>query len=229
LNALGLDDMKDIMESAIPPAERYRQVVAELNVILADNPEKLAAAIENAKEKILGLDDVFESFQRGAAEGLQNSLAEFLFDPFENGVQGMVRSFADALRRMAAEALSNLILQQFFSAFAGGSGPLAQFANLGLGALRGGQFGNAAFAGEPMVVGESGGKPELFVPSSHGRVMTSQQAGNALAPNINVPPAQVVIVDDPKKAIAAMQTREGQDATMANIRANREAIRRELA
>ncbi|MHC4230712.1 MAG: zinc ribbon domain-containing protein, partial [Planctomycetota bacterium] len=228
LNALGLSDLETIMQNAIPPAERYRQVVEKLNILLADNPEALAAAIQEAKEKILGLENVFEKFAESAAESLQNTLADFLFDPFEDGVKGMIRSFAESIRRMAAEVLANQILQSFFNNFAGGSGPLGQFANLALGALGGAQFGAQANAGVPMTVGESGGKPELFIPQTSGRVMTSQQASQAMSPNVTVQPAPVIIVDDPKKAIAAMHSREGQDATVTAIRGNSEAVKRDL-
>jgi len=49
-----------------------------------------------------------------AARNIQTALADFLFEPFQDGVSGMVRSFADALRRMAAEAASAEIIKRIF-------------------------------------------------------------------------------------------------------------------
>lgn len=46
-----------------------------------------------------------------AARNMQSAFADFLFDPFKNGVDGMVESFGKALRRMAAEAMATRILQ----------------------------------------------------------------------------------------------------------------------
>src|SRR5690606_22651455 len=41
-----------------------------------------------------------------AGRNMQSHFADFLFDPFQDGLRGMVRGFADAIRRMVAEAAS---------------------------------------------------------------------------------------------------------------------------
>lgn len=41
-------------------------------------------------------------FAKQAARNMQSEFADFLFDPFKDGLKGMLGDFADTLRRMAA-------------------------------------------------------------------------------------------------------------------------------
>ena len=52
--------------------------------------------------------DAMEEFSRQAAQSIQSAFADFLFDPFENGVEGMLTS----LRRIASNVLARQILGQ---------------------------------------------------------------------------------------------------------------------
>jgi len=47
-----------------------------------------------------------DNFAKTAAKNIQNSFADFLFDPFAKGTKGMLQGFIDAIRRMVAEALA---------------------------------------------------------------------------------------------------------------------------
>ena len=77
-------------------------------------------------------------FQIQAYRSMQSAMSEFLFDPFEAGLDGMLRSFTDTMRKMTAEALSAQILTGLFGKdFLGGGD---------LGGLLGGLFGNGAAA-----------------------------------------------------------------------------------
>lgn len=55
-----------------------------------------------------------EEFGKKAAQSVQQSFADFLFDPFENGVKGMVKGFVDSLRRMVAEAAAARLAEALF-------------------------------------------------------------------------------------------------------------------
>lgn len=77
-------------------------------------------------------------FASRAAENMQDAFADFLFDPFDSGLEGMARSFADTLRRMAAEALAQDLLGAIFgnktpSAAAGAGGLLGGLSDLAKG------------------------------------------------------------------------------------------------
>lgn len=50
-------------------------------------------------------------FAEQAARNMQDAFADFLFDPFKDGLDGMLKGFADILRRMAAEAAAAKIFE----------------------------------------------------------------------------------------------------------------------
>ncbi len=74
---------------------------------------------------------------------MQASLSDFLFDPFENGVDGMLKSFGTMLQRMAADAIAADISRAIFdnasSAGGGGQNILGSVAEL-FGFANGGAF-----------------------------------------------------------------------------------------
>jgi hypothetical protein len=74
----------------------------------------------SAKTSVWAIDT--EAAAKRAAENIQDSLADFLFDPFEKGLDGMLDSFVKTLQRMAAEAASKNILSALFGEDGFGSG-----------------------------------------------------------------------------------------------------------
>jgi hypothetical protein len=92
-----------------------------------------------------------------AARNIQSHLADFLFDPFDKGIKGMLRGFIDVIRRMIAEAASARILEALgFGSGRGGGG----FFGTVLGGLFGG-FGGGGAAG-------GGGLPGGVTPTVGG-------------------------------------------------------------
>lgn len=124
------------------------------------------------------------AFADQAARNLQDSFAQFLFDPFKDGLKGMLAGFADTIRQMAAQLLASEILKAFFSWGAGlGGGFGAFFGRMANSVGRAG--GGPVFAGSSYLVGERG--PELFVPSSSGSIVRGGQGGGGMV--VNVAPA----------------------------------------
>lgn len=76
-------------------------------------------ALEN-KTKQTG--DVLDEFAKNAAQGMQRAFADFLFDPFENGTQSMLKSFGEMVRRLIAEAVSADLVRRLFGDFSGKEG-----------------------------------------------------------------------------------------------------------
>ena len=107
-----------------------------------------------------------------AARSIQAAFADFLFDPFKEGIKGMLRGFIDVLRRMVAEIMARQILLAFFGGFAGGSGPMAAIAQAFIGNK---ERGGPVMSRKPYLVGERG--PELMVPHGAGRVVPNNQLG----------------------------------------------------
>lgn len=100
-----------------------------------------------------------------AVRNMQDAFAEFLFDPFKDGLGGMVEGFAKTLQKMAAQAAASQIFQMIGSWASGYSGAGASWVNAIGGAISGSAGGRAGggpvAAGSMYRVGE-GGRPELF-------------------------------------------------------------------
>lgn len=150
--------------------QEYADVLQEIELELmgaAAGNEELAAtliqvfrefkiaekAAEDLADKLEEQERIMESFSEQAARNIQDAFADFLFDPFEDGVKGMVKGFLDALRRM----LANLLAFQILSNIPGIGGFLSQRA-----------AGGPVTAGQPVLVGERG--PELFIPGASGSI-----------------------------------------------------------
>jgi hypothetical protein len=85
------------------------------------------ADIDKKKKKFGELTDFMKSAAHSAAGSIQTSLADFLFDPFKDGLKGMVVGFANAIRRMIAEMIAFAIIKNtlgkisMFAGFFGGA------------------------------------------------------------------------------------------------------------
>lgn len=66
-------------------------------------------------------EDITETTQQ-LAQDTEKMLADFLFNPFEEGLQGMLRSFVSILHRMASEALAAKIMESILGNVGGGGG-----------------------------------------------------------------------------------------------------------
>lgn len=58
--------------------------------------------------------DKISAFTEQAARNMQSAFADFLFDPFSKGVDGMASAFANTVKRMAAEAASAQLMNALF-------------------------------------------------------------------------------------------------------------------
>lgn len=100
-----------------------------------------------------------------AVRNMQDAFAEFLFDPFKDGLGGMVEGFAKTLQKMAAQAAASQIFQMIGSWASGYSGAGASWVNAIGGAISGsagGRAGGGPVAGGSMYRVGEGGRPELF-------------------------------------------------------------------
>jgi hypothetical protein len=141
--------------------------------------EALARAAANADEQLEALKRIPAVIEESASEmsvfaeqagrNLQDSFARFLFDPFKDGLNGMVAGFADTLRQMVAELAAKQLLLAFFNWAGGlGGGIGSFFSGMGSGISPRASGGPVA-AGGAYLVGERG--PELFMPRSSGTIV----------------------------------------------------------
>ena len=74
-----------------------------------------------------------DQFAIQAASNIQDAFADFLFDPFKAGTDGMLKSFGDAVRRMIANAVAADLGRRLFGDIGSNNGSLGGWVGKGLG------------------------------------------------------------------------------------------------
>lgn len=177
-------------ERAKALADWQADLVRETDAILKDSADKAGEGVvesitKSYEERFGERVTAMTVFAQEAARSMQSAFADFLFDPFENGLKGMLAGFLNVIRRMLAELLAQQLLTAFFGAFAGGSGIVGQFASAALAGLKPRAKGGPVTGSSPYLVGERG--PELFVPSTAGTVLPNGVGmGGGLAVSYNI-------------------------------------------
>lgn len=158
-----------IREKIISPELGTERILEYLDTVLPEYKvqSKRADPVKELKDQT----DQMQEFAKAAAQNIQSAFADFLFDPFENGLRGMLSGFMNIIRRMVAEIAAQEILKAIFLPFASGSGFFANFAK----SLTGKAMGGPVSANTPYIVGERG--PELFVPGTSGGIVPNNKLG----------------------------------------------------
>ena len=235
-----LEEGAQVTMSVRTPMEEYADTVANLQSLLqvgAITQQTFGRAVEEAAEQLTNSVDAnselasfLEQTSIQAARNIQSAFADFLFGPFDEGLEGLVSNFAESLRRMAAEALSQQILSGIFNAATGGAGGGAGgLLGAVAGAFTSRATGGPLNAGQGSIVNERG--QEAFVPREAGQVISNRElrqgAGQA-SPNVNVP-VQITNITDPSAIPAAMESAQGAKAILNVIQQNPDSIRRALS
>lgn len=151
---------------------------------------KASEALEKPVEKI----DEMDVFAKKAAENIQQSFADFLFDPFDKGVDGMLKSFGQTIQRMIADAVAADLARPLFGDLVKGGEGSGVFGTVlsGIGELFGFADGGIASHGKPVpmprfagggiansaaIFGEAG--PEAAVPLPDGRRIPVEMRGGS--------------------------------------------------
>jgi phage-related minor tail protein len=194
--------------AAIKTAEKTK----ELNDLLAATPTAkleemrgkmllLAEAFENGKisadqvseaaQTALGTlsdatkeatDDMSE-FAVQAARNMQDAMAEFLFDPFKEGLDGMLKSFGTMIQKMIANAVAADLAKRLFGKAGGGEGDGLVGAGLDfLGKLFANANGNVyASPGLSSYSGSIVSRPTIF-PFASGIGLMGEAGAEAILP-----------------------------------------------
>jgi hypothetical protein len=126
-------------------------------------------------------------FAKQAARNMQSAFADFLFDPFKDGLKGMLRGFVDTIRRMVAEVMSKQILLAMFGGLAGSANPIISAIGAGFGGtIPDRDSGGRGAAGQPYMIGR-GAQPEIFIPDSAGTFIPNadKMGGQSLTINVD--------------------------------------------
>jgi len=162
-NDPNIDDWLDRPDIETDEEKREREMV---------EAERLKT-LRNYLDAMSQTETQMSQFAKQAANNMQTSFANFLFDPFKEGLRGMLSGLIDTLRRMVAEIAAQKVLSVIFGSLANASNPVM--------AALGTAFGGSAFvgpmpsrdsggrgsAGQPYLIGK-GAQPEMFIPDSAG-------------------------------------------------------------
>jgi hypothetical protein len=202
------DEGAQVFESTRTPQERHDSEIQRLTGLRdsgAIDEDTFQRAVQQQNEAL----DAFMAKNRNAADimagvwaeagrSIQGTLADFLFNPFDQGLKGMVKGFAVALQRMIAEAAAAQIIQALLGLSNGGG------AGSATAAIAMALFGGARAEGGPVspgkayLVGERG--PELMMPQRPGWIIPSDKlvpagtserlmgGGRSTTINIHMPP-----------------------------------------
>jgi len=166
-------------------------VYIELQKISAEMSGEEATAYQILAEELFDLMEVtnerlkfMENAAEQAAQNMQNAFAEFFFDPFEDGLKGLLVGFLNVIRRMIAEVLAFQALESanessgwLSMVFKGITGAATSNTNTDTGnGLPGAAAGGPIRKGQTALVGERG--PELFVPSVPGMIKAESDIGD---------------------------------------------------
>lgn len=138
----------------------YSKQVNDLDFLLmkgAISQETYNAAMERASGQFKSSTDEMTQYAKRAAENIQDAFANFLFDPFKDGLKGMVKGFADAIRQMIAQQASATFLKGLGSDSNGGGGILGGLIKSVSGAFSG-MFADGGYIepGKWGIAGEAG-------------------------------------------------------------------------
>jgi hypothetical protein len=188
LNGLTLEQLASAT-AAIDSIERQKKALDEFDEALERDAEQqkdltertrdFSDALARDSEAALGSMTVFVD---QAARNMQDSLADFLFDPFRDGLDGMLQGLIDVLRRMVAEMAAAELFGALSGIGAGGGGVLGAIGNF----FKPRADGGPVTAGAPYMVGERG--PELFIPNHSGSIMPNGAGGVQINQQIVVHP-----------------------------------------
>lgn len=158
---------------------------------------RLVAATQEELDTLSRMPEVAEDatdemsvFFDEAFRSMQSSFADFLFDPFADGLKGMLKGFINVLRRMAAEAAAAQIFKYLGSSMSGSSSSwIAAIGSM----FAGKAVGGPVSAGTPYMVGEKG--MELFVPRQPGTIVPNHAIEAAARPQVNFTYAPNIKID----------------------------------
>lgn len=153
-----MSSLAQLRDEGVLGEEEYRKRVAEID---SDFNRDQLADVQVMGQRVKQHYDQFTQFANEAAQDSQDAFERFLFDPFDGGLKGMLRSFIDIIRKILAEAAAAKI---FGSTDSGGLG-LSGLISSTVGAALGQNFGGGKASGGPLqsgkwyIAGERGPEP----------------------------------------------------------------------
>jgi tape measure domain-containing protein len=141
-----MSHMKDHVSAFVPSFEGEEGPFKEIEIGLEEMTNMSAEALAQLRGKAVDTaSDVSIAWDQ-AVRNIQSIMADNLFNAFDDGIKGMLRSFLDMIRRMIAEALAANLIEKMFGGDTSQSGASGFFAKI-LGSITGGGKGGGKGGG----------------------------------------------------------------------------------
>lgn len=180
-------DLADPMRKFIRDLEEIDGLVSK-GMLTADQAKMIRQNMGDRTEK--GTDEL-DQYAINAARSMQSAFADFLFDPFKDGLDGMLANFGKIIQRMIAEAAAAQLMKYLF-------GDFAKTGSLGgvVGAFAGGFGGGGSMPeGAPFATGTNYvpydgmqatlHKGEAVVPAKYNPAAGGMGGGTTIVQHIN--------------------------------------------
>lgn len=171
--------------------------------------------------------DTMSAFAVRAAENMQDAFAQFLFDPFSDGLDGMLEGFLKVIQQMVAQQAAAMLFDPVSKGGMGGNdlikSAVSSLAGLFPGYSGGGSTGNGPRTGG--LDGEGG-----FLALMHPQEVVSDLHGSAVSSPVAAAPPNItnIVALDAESINEAMATQRGAQVQIQNVRINRAQFRRAL-
>lgn len=203
----------DKWRNILHPVDKYKQELQQINAaykagyLSASDYQKAAKKITDETKKPFG---AMNQYAVQAARSIQSDFANFLFDPFKNGLKGMLSNFVDMIRKMIAQYIAMKALMAAGKALSKEGGWVGAIGSVlsSLGKGSGHALGGPVNSGTVYPVGENG--PELFMPTQNGKIIpNSAMSGAGHRTTVNIDARGAGPDEVAKLAMIAKNVREG--------------------
>lgn len=106
-----LDETKELLDRNLID---YKEYVARRSDILDKALPEFKVTLKKTEKAHKESVDKMSEYWVSAQHHMQSAFADFLYDPFKGGLDGMLKSFTNTLRKMAAEAAAAQIFEGIF-------------------------------------------------------------------------------------------------------------------
>lgn len=103
-------------------AEAFETGIDGMKISADQFSEAAQTALGTLAEDAQAATDEMSEFAVQAARNIQDAMAEFLFDPFKDGVDGMLKNFGTVIQKMVANAVAADLAGRIFGKAGGGEG-----------------------------------------------------------------------------------------------------------
>ncbi len=186
-------DAQRVFEATRTPLEKFNAEIERLNALRDEfvngkpliDGETYARAVQQAQDALNSANEDVSTFAEQASRNTQDIIAENLRNGFENGVDGIIDSFAGMIDNLIAQALAAKLAETLFGGLGVGSGGglIGTVASALFGGAR--AFGGDVHSGRAYRVNEL--EPEVFIPRTSGTVIPmSRMAAQSMGGGVNV-------------------------------------------